>query len=378
MKVLVGLGTRPEIIKLARVIHGLAAAPEIELVVISTGQHQHLLAPHMETFGLKPDVDLCIFEHRQSLASITARILDRAYDLLGEIRPSVSVVQGDTTSVFAMSLASFYHGFPVAHVEAGLRTFDLAAPFPEEMNRSLVSRLTDLHFAPTERSRSNLLREGIPSENVLVTGNTVIDALLWATGRGAQLPDHISDQLCPDRPVMLVTAHRRESWGPPMRSIAGAILDLASRNPDWLVVFPMHPNPLLRQAVTSILESRPNVLLTEPLSYVPFAQLMSRSTLILTDSGGIQEEAPALSKPVLVLRDKTERPEAVEAGAAVIAGTDREAIVAEAERLIIDQGAYKAMAAADNPFGDGRAAERIVQALLWKWSRAERPDEFRS
>nr|WP_323183386.1 UDP-N-acetylglucosamine 2-epimerase (non-hydrolyzing) [Streptomyces sp. NBC_00091] len=370
-------GTRPEAIKMAPVIEVLGRSSIFRPTVTVTAQHRGLLDQVHALFGIRADHDLDILTHSQSLADITVRILDGLCPLLRHERPEAVLVQGDTTTAFAAALAAFYSRIPVVHLEAGLRTDDRYAPFPEEMNRRLATQLASLHLAPTSQARDNLLRDGIAPSSVVVTGNTVIDALRWAVGRGTHYGDPaLADLEDTTRPVLLVTAHRREAWGSGMESIGGAVADLARSEPDLLIVLPLHPNPVVRAAIRPRVAHLENVRLTEPLSYGAFARLMDRAHLILTDSGGIQEEGPGLGKPVLIMRDTTERPEALRAGTSRLVGTDRERIVREVRRLLHDRSAYAAMARAVNPYGDGRAADRAVQAIGHWMGLCSRPAEF--
>lgn len=375
-KVAVVFGTRPEAIKVAPVIHALEAADDLEPLVVSTAQHQDLLDQVLETFGIRAHHDLDIGTPGQTLADITARALERLAVVLHDERPDAVVVQGDTTTAFTAALAGFYADIPVVHVEAGLRTGDPRSPFPEEVNRRLTAHLTALHLAPTPVARGNLLAEGIDDDDIVVTGNTVIDALHWVLEHGdAPMPSLLDDADDWDR-VLLVTAHRRESWGDPMRDIAAALADLATADPGLLVAFPMHPNPMIRELMEPAVGHLPNVRLGHALPYGEFARAIARADVILTDSGGVQEEAPSLGKPVLVMRDTTERGEAVDAGTARLVGTDRDDIVGAVRRLFDDPDAYAAMAGAVNPYGDGRAAERTVAALLAHFGRGQRPASF--
>jgi len=363
-------GTRPEAVKLAPVVLALKADPRFEVRACVTAQHREQLDQVLETFGIVPDVDLDLMRPDQTLGELTARTIKALDRYLADEGPRLVLVQGDTTTVFCAALAAFYHRIPVGHVEAGLRTGNLDAPWPEEANRVLTSRLAALHFAPTETSRGNLLREGVPDERICLTGNTVIDALLMALEKVKAHPPVVPGlpkdwrEAWGDAPLVLITGHRRESFGREMENICEAVLELAHRFPHAHFVYPMHLNPNVRAPVRRILvpPARDNVHLIEPLPYLPFVALMHRATIILTDSGGVQEEAPSLGKPVLVMRKVTERPEAVAAGTARLVGTDRRNIVAEASRLLTDGAAYERMARARNPYGDGRAAERIVAA----------------
>jgi UDP-N-acetylglucosamine 2-epimerase (non-hydrolysing) len=370
-------GTRPEAIKMAPVIEALNRSRMFRSTVTVTAQHRGLLDQVHALFGIRADHDLDILSERQSLTDITRRVLDGLCPLLRRERPDAVLVQGDTTTAFAGALAAFYNQVPVVHLEAGLRTDDRYSPFPEEINRRLATQLASLHLAPTWHARDNLLRDGVAPSSVVVTGNTVVDALHWAVGQKAHYGDPaLADLDDTTRRVLLVTAHRRESWGSGMESIGGALADLARTEPDLLIVFPLHPNPVVRAAILSHVEGIGNVRLTEPLAYGAFARLMDRSHLILTDSGGIQEEGPGLGKPVLVMRDTTERPEAIRAGTSRLVGTDREHIVKQVRGLLHDREAYAAMARAVNPYGDGRAADRTVRAIGHWMGLCERPAEF--
>lgn len=353
------LGTRPEAIKLCPVIHALRRRGRLEPVVCATAQHRTMLDQVLPIFGVAPDVDLDLMEARQTLAGFTARAVAALDAWLATQAFRWLVVQGDTTTALCAALAAFYRGIPVAHVEAGLRTGQMDQPFPEEMNRVLVSRLATLHFAPTERARQNLLREGIADERVVVTGNTAVDALLRVAAlirNDGEKPAGLADV----GRFVLITGHRRESFGEGFRAICDAVSELAERFPEITFVYPVHLNPNVRGPVFELLAGRRNVRLLEPLDYRTFVALMDRCSLILTDSGGIQEEAPSLGKPVLVMRSVTERPEAVEAGLAELVGTDARRIV---ERVTGYLSGSVAAATAPNPFGDGHASERIAEAL---------------
>jgi UDP-N-acetylglucosamine 2-epimerase len=371
-KVSVLFGTRPEAIKLAPVILALRDEPEIDCRVCVTAQHRQMVDQVLEAFGLVPDADLDLMRPGQTLAGLTARSVEAIDAYLADERPDLVLVQGDTTTVLCASLAAFYRKVPVGHVEAGLRTGDMAAPWPEEANRVLTTRLAALHFAPTERSRRNLLAEGVPADRVFLTGNTVVDALLMALGKVRAAPPAIpglpAALTAPGgaKTLVLITGHRRENFGDGFESICAAIRELARLFPDAAFVYPVHLNPSVRDPVRRILGASPggNVHLIEPLGYLEFVALMARSTLILTDSGGVQEEAPSLGKPVLVMRETTERPEAVDAGTVRLVGTDERTIVAETSRLLNDPAAHAAMTRAHNPYGDGLAAGRIVAACL--------------
>lgn len=348
------VGTRPEAIKMAPVIQQLSAQGWARVCIVATAQHRDLLDTILAGFAITPDIDLNIMSEGQSLAMLTARLLEGLDGVLAAEKPDMVIAQGDTTSVLAAAQASFYHHIPFAHVEAGLRSFDFNHPYPEEMNRTLVSRLASLHFAPTESARQNLLAEGINSDCIFVTGNTVIDALMRVKSAS---PEEIFGR------KILVTAHRRENIGANFESICKAVRLLADKNEDVEFCFPVHPNPQVRNVAHALLSNHPRIALCAPLSYGEFVQAMKSSYLILTDSGGVQEEAPALGKPVLVLRDKTERPEAVAAGVVKVIGTDMTRIVSETQTLLDDEASYRAMAKGASPYGDGKAAERIMTHL---------------
>jgi UDP-N-acetylglucosamine 2-epimerase (non-hydrolysing) len=381
LKVMAIFGTRPEAIKMAPVVRALEdRADEFQTHVVVTAQHRAMLDQVLSVFRIEPDEDLDIMAEGQSLTDITVRALEGVDAALARERPDLVLVQGDTTSAFAGSLAAFYRQIPVGHVEAGLRTRNKYAPFPEEMNRHFIDVLADLCFAPTLRSKQALVEEGTPEDRILVTGNTVIDALLEAAGpaRSTAVPALDRATLPRDARVLLVTAHRRENLGEGIDDLCRALRQLATSRSDLLVVFPVHLNPRVRESVRRILGGLDRVLLLEPLDYLEFVHAMIRSDVILTDSGGIQEEAPALGKPVLVARAVTERPEAIEAGTARLVGTDAAEIVGGVSALLDDDRRYAEMQRAVNPFGDGRAAERIAQAVAhWFGIADEPPHEFR-
>jgi UDP-N-acetylglucosamine 2-epimerase (non-hydrolysing) len=358
-KALVIVGTRPEAIKMAPVILALKNSPDIGCCVLATAQHRHMLDQVMKAFDIKPDIDLDIMRPNQTLTELTARLLSGLDGVLVSEGPDVVLAQGDTTTVMTAALACFYHRIPFGHVEAGLRTWDMYNPFPEEMNRVIAGRLTKWHFAPTDSSRQNLLREGVSDSDIIVTGNTVVDALLSVADRDLELPVGID----PTKRLILVTAHRRENFGEPFERVCRAVLALVERNQDIQVLYPVHPNPNVRETAHRLLGAHPRVLLCDPLDYLPFVAAMKCAYLILSDSGGVQEEAPALGKPVLVLRHETERPEAVREGVVKLVGTDFDAIVSEAQLLLNDKSAYAQMARGVSPYGDGHAAERIVNVL---------------
>ncbi len=369
-------GTRPEAVKMAPVVGRLRESADFLPVVAVTAQHREMLDQVLRLFAIAPDRDLDIMLPEQSLFDIATRALHRLDPVLAEWQPAMVLVQGDASSTMLGALAAFYHRIPVGHVEAGLRTWDKYRPFPEEMNRRLTSALADLHFAPTPQAKANLLREGVPADRIFVTGNTVIDALLDVVQRPEiDLPPNLP--AFEGQRMVLVTTHRRENWGEPLRQIYLALLDLLTRFPDVTVVFSVHRNPAVRRVAEEVLAGHPRAHLIEPPDYGPFARLMAKAYLILTDSGGVQEEAPALGTPVLVLRDVTERPEGVDAGTVELVGTSRERIAERAGRLLADPAARAAMARARNPYGDGRAAGRIVDALrLWFGRGRTPPTEF--
>ncbi len=358
------IGTRPEAIKMAPVILGAQAHPErFENIVVSTSQHREMLDQMLELFGIAPDVDLDVMQPNQDLVHITTAALRGLSDAMHAHKPHWVLVQGDTTTTFAGALAAFYLQIPVAHVEAGLRTGKRYLPFPEEINRSMTGRLATLHFAPTELARGNLLAEGTPEASIHVTGNTAIDALFWTLERSGVSRETLSHGSRMAGRSLLVTAHRRENQGPGMASICEAVLELVRGYADLRVVFPMHKSPAVRATVVPLLGGHQRIELTEPMDYARFVRAMHDATLILSDSGGVQEEAPSLGKPVLVLRDETERPEAVTAGTAQLVGVERERIVAAAAALLDDPAAYARIARIRNPFGDGAAARRILDIL---------------
>jgi UDP-N-acetylglucosamine 2-epimerase (non-hydrolysing) len=374
LRIAVVMGTRPEAIKMAPVVRALQAQSDrIETVVIATAQHRQMLDQVLSLFQILPDVDLDLMRPQQTLADLNARVLHMMERTLRDLQPDLLLVQGDTTTVFAAALAAFYLHIPVGHVEAGLRSHDLCNPFPEEANRCLTSKLTALHFAPTPLACQELVREGVPQAHIAVTGNTVVDALHVLLEKSFTFHDSPLAHLPLDQHrVVLVTSHRRESWGQELHNTCLALKDLVAQFTDVLVVYPVHLNPHVQQTVMTVLSGTERICLLEPLDYLTFLHLMARAHLILTDSGGIQEEAPTLRKPLLVLRRLTERPEAFQAGLAKIVGTSRESIVAEASRLLTDPEAYRSMSHGANPYGDGQASQRIVEAIC-RWARAESP-----
>jgi UDP-N-acetylglucosamine 2-epimerase (non-hydrolysing) len=367
-KVLVIFGTRPEVIKLAPVVFELRRRPnEFECVVCSTGQHRQMVEDALQPFGLAVDIQLDAMSHATNLAKLTSKLFSDIDDVLAEQKPDWTIVQGDTTSAYVGAMCSYYRGIKVAHVEAGLRTYNKWAPFPEEINRTHIGKITDLHLAPTPASRDNLLKEGIKPEHVLVTGNTVVDALkIISAGLSDQSPASLNGvgELMRGYRTILVTTHRRESFGSGIENICTSIRDLVTKFPDTCVVFPVHLNPNVRASVNKILGGHERIKLLEPVDYLSMIYLMSKCYIILSDSGGIQEEAPSFAKPLLVLRETTERPEVVHAGCAKLVGTDPEVILKEASQLLSDAGAYRRMTEKENPFGDGTAAKQIVDGLL--------------
>jgi len=364
MKVLTVFGTRPEAIKMAPLVHKLNAEPSIESVLCVTAQHREMLDQVLELFALKPDYDLNIMKPNQSVSQITTNVVLGMEKVLTEVKPDIILVHGDTTTTFAAALAAFYQKVPIGHVEAGLRTYDKYSPYPEEMNRVMTGHLADLHFAPTERNRQNLLAENIPDEKIFVTGNTVIDALLTVAKKPYEFTDETLKNLdFENKRVITVTCHRRENLGENMVHIFSAIQDIAKEFCDTEIVYPVHMNPKVRKIADEILGNTERIHLIEPLQYQPFVNLMAKSYLIITDSGGMQEEAPALGKPVLVVRRETERPEAIEAGTVKLAGVERETIYNLTKTLLTDKPVYDKMAHAVNPYGDGKACERIRDIL---------------
>jgi UDP-N-acetylglucosamine 2-epimerase len=367
MKVMTVFGTRPEAIKMAPLVKKLNEAEGIESVLCVTAQHREMLDQVLELFQLTPDYDLNIMKQNQTISQITSNVLVGLEEVLKKENPDVVLVHGDTTTTFAAGLASFYQQVKVGHVEAGLRTYDKYSPYPEEMNRILTGHIADFHFAPTERNRLNLLKEGIEADNIFITGNTVIDALLEVVDKPYQFEDEVLKQMdFENKRVITVTCHRRENLGENMEHIFGAIRKIAQEFNDVEIIYPMHMNPKVRETANKILKGLESVHLIEPLQYQPFVNLMARSYFIITDSGGMQEEAPSLGKPVLVVRKETERPEAVEAGTVKLAGVEMDNIYAMSRQLLTDQASYDIMAHAVNRYGDGHACERIVDILKKK------------
>ena len=369
-KVSLIFGTRPEAIKLCPLVLALQKNPGFQPHVCVTAQHREMLDQVLDVFGVIPDVDLGLMEPNQSLASLTSRAITAIDEYVVQHKPDLVLVQGDTTTVFCAALASVYHQIPVGHIEAGLRTWNKFSPYPEEINRVLATHIADYHFAPTKLSKENLLREGISKDKIFITGNTVIDALFFAIEKAKKhplsipgLPEHLQNNPANHDNLILITGHRRENFGEGFKSICNAIAILAKKFSELEFVYPVHLNPSVQKPVFHILSGFENIHLIKPLSYLPFVALMERSRLILTDSGGVQEEAPSLGKPVLVMRDTTERPEAVDAGTVRLVGTDRRTIIDNVSMLLTDEKAYITMANAVNPYGDGKACQRIVQAI---------------
>ena len=378
-RTLIIMGTRPEAIKLAPVVRAAREHPDVDPVVLSTGQHREIFQDILDLFGFRADLQADVMRHGQSLAQLSARCLSEFEPLLGEAAPDLVIVQGDTTSAAMGALAAFYQGIPVWHVEAGLRTSNPRLPFPEEMNRRIVGRIATVHLAPTAGARRNLLSEGIGHADIVQTGNTGIDALLLAVAMRDGFEDPTLAAIADgDGPLIVATTHRRENWDGGIRRVAGALRDLLERFPDLRAVHAAHPNPNVRREVEAELSGHPRVLVPGPVGYGDFARLLSRATIIISDSGGIQEEAPSLGVPVLVAREETERVEGLEAGLSRLVGTDRELIVGEASRLLTDETARAAMRTGENPYGDGRAAQRIVAEIVARHATDRSVDRVRS
>lgn len=372
-------GTRPEAIKMAPIVTALQNSDLFECVVTVTGQHREMLDQVNEIFGITPDHDLNIIQPRQTLNGVLTRTVEGLDRIFEDTPPDAVVVQGDTTTSTAAAIAAFYRGIPVIHAEAGLRSFNLFSPFPEEANRKITSQITSLHLAPTATSKENLLREAITEEDIVVTGNTVIDALLHTVKQQLPFTDPQLEKIASSgKRVLLVTTHRRENQGEAMRGVGRALARIADAEPELTIVLPAHRNPVVREAVLPAIEGKPNVVVTEPLAYGEFTRMLSVAHVVLTDSGGVQEEAPSLGKPVLVMRENTERPEAVTAGTVKLIGTDEERIVTEVDRLLNDDAAYHEMANAVNPYGDGKAAERSLAAIEQMFDVGRRVADFDS
>jgi UDP-N-acetylglucosamine 2-epimerase (non-hydrolysing) len=374
IKVMVVVGTRPEAIKVAPVIERLKRQPdEFETIIVATAQHRELLDQALSLFHISPDIDLNLMNSGQGLPTLTSRVLESVSITLSEVKPDIVLVQGDTTTAFTSTLAAFYQQIPVAHIEAGLRSYNKYSPFPEEINRRLTTVMTDIHFAPTPLAKEALLNEGVAADEIVITGNTVVDALMHVS----QLPFFFHNSMLGNvdlnkHRLVLVTSHRRESWGLEMQNICEAVKELVHKNPDIVIVYPVYPNPVVKNTVEQILGGLDRIHLVEPLDYMTFVNVMKKAYIILTDSGGLQEEAPTLKKPLLLLRDVTERPEAFEAGLAKAIGTDRGKIVQEVDNLLNDKNLYRTMTDSYNPYGDGKAADRIVTALF-RWANGKKP-----
>ena len=378
LRIMSVFGTRPEAIKMCPLVKELAYRPEIESLCCVTAQHRQMLDSVLEVFDLKPDWDLDIMTPRQTLSTITSKCLLGMDEAIDALKPDMILVHGDTSTTFAGALSAFYHQVPVGHVEAGLRTYDKYSPFPEEMNRKLVSAIADLYFCPTENNRENLVKEGI-ANGLFITGNTVIDALKTTVRKDYTFTTEELNHLpYEEKKIILVTCHRRENYGEPMKHIMLALRQIAEQHEDVEMVYPVHLSPVVREAVDKYLRGAPRVHLIDPLPADEMHNLMARCYMVMTDSGGLQEEAPALGKPVLVLRRETERPEAVAAGTVKLAGVVQDDIVTMAERLICDKDAYARMAHAVNPYGDGNACRRIADAILWHFGRGEKPEDYQA
>lgn len=376
IKVMSVFGTRPEAIKMAPLVLELEKYEQIESVVCVTAQHRQMLDQVLDIFKIKPDYDLDIMKQRQTLTTITTSALEGLDDVIKEAKPDIILVHGDTTTSFVGALAGFYNQVPVGHVEAGLRTFDKYSPFPEEMNRNLTGRIAELHFSPTKSNRQNLLNENIKDEDIFITGNTVIDAMATTVSENHQFCDSLKDVDFKNSRVILVTAHRRENLGQPLHNICNAIRRIVDTFEDVSVVYPVHLNPAVREVANKILGGHERIKLIDPVDVNDLHNAMDRSYMIMTDSGGLQEEAPSLGKPVLVLRNETERPEAIEAGTVKLAGIDEDTIYNMACTLLTDKDEYNKMANAVNPYGDGKASKRIAEAILYRFGRGERPENL--
>lgn len=376
LRILLIFGTRPEGTKMAPLYLELKRRENIRPVVAVTGQHREQLDQVLDIFGIAPEFDLNIMKREQSLFYVVAEALRGLEGVLDEARPDMVLVQGDTATVFAGALAAFFKKIKSGHVEAGLRSFDKYQPFPEEINRKLTTDIADMHFAPTRLSKQNLLREGVPEKDIYVTGNTAIDLLKYTVKKDYRFAENKLNNLDYNKRIIVMTAHRSENIGEPMEAVCRAVLRILEDNPDVLLVWPVHLNPAVRRTAYSILGNHPRAVLTEPTGVADMNNLMSRSYMILTDSGGIQEEAPSLDKPAVVLRNVTERPEGVESGALVIAGTEEENVFHIANGLLHDAALYAKMARAKNPYGDGRASERIADAILYEFGLGKRPEDF--
>lgn len=374
IKVMIVAGTKPEAIKLAPVIQKLHQRPDnFKTTIVTTGEHRQLLEEALSLFSIRPDIDLNLFDSKGDMRTVAAQVLENVSVTLGDVRPDIVLIQGDSTSVLASSLASFYQQIPVAHIEAGLRSRNKYNPFPEEINRHLTTVIADIHFAPTPFAKEVLLSEGIDAERIVVTGNTVIDALLHVSSLPFFTKGTVLEQIDLNKHrLVLVTSHRRESWGLDLQNICEAIKEITQKHEDVVVVYPVFPNPMIKITVEKVLGGIERVHLTKPLDYLTFINVMKRSCMVLTDSGGLQEEAPSLKKPLLLMRDVTERPEAFEAGLAKFVGTEKPNIIRAASELLDDKSAYHAMTNTMNPFGDGQASDRIV-SVLYRWAKGKKP-----
>jgi len=371
-------GTRPEVIKVFPVLRKMQRNPLFKNIIVSTTQHREMIEDLFTLFSIKPDYNLNIIQKNQSLMDITMRALAGLDPILRQHRPDLVLVQGDTTTAFIGALAAFYNKTPVGHIEAGLRSFDKMQPYPEEINRRLISLICDFHFAPTVHNYEHLCREGINPDKILITGNTVIDSLLYIASRNRQtLKKYVSPEVLNAGRLILVTAHRRENWGRPIENLCYALSDIAKSYLDVQIIYPVHLNPNVRKTVLQILAKKERICLLNPLPYEPFVEAMAKSYFIITDSGGIQEEGPSFHKPILVFRKVTERPEGLTMGAVRLVGQERQHLVQEASRLLEDSAAYKKMIVTHNPYGDGNAAERIVQAILYYFNMGNRPEDFK-
>jgi UDP-N-acetylglucosamine 2-epimerase (non-hydrolysing) len=378
LTILTIFGTRPEVIKLFPVLENLRLSPKLKSLTISTSQHREMIEDLLASFSIKPQHDLNIIKENQSLVDISTRALMGLDPLLKRYRPDLVLIQGDTTTAFIGALAAFYQKIPVGHVEAGLRSFNKMHPYPEEINRKLISTVCDLHFAPTVQSAENLRREGSDPDKIFITGNTVIDSLLYIAKRNRNtLSNYLPVETLNSRRLILVTAHRRENWGKPLENLCHALRDLARSFTDVLILYPVHLNPNVRKTAFAILANQERIRLLDPLPYEPFVEAMARAYLIITDSGGIQEEGPSLRKPILVFRKVTERPEGIATGGVKLLGLERDNVVRQASRLLEGSEAYQEMIATHNPYGDGNAGQRIVQAILYYFNRGDRPMDFR-
>ena len=379
IKVMLVFGTRPEAIKMAPLVKELQKRGEIETKVCVTAQHREMLDQVLEIFNITPDYDLNIMTKGQTLAGITTKALDGLYNVINEEKPDIVLVHGDTTTTFVASLAAFYNQVKVGHVEAGLRTYDKYSPFPEEMNRKLTTAIADLYFAPTINNKNNLLKENIDEELIYITGNTAVDAMGYTVNKEYKFEDEELKKIdFENKKVILVTAHRRENLGKPLENICNAIKEIAQKNTDIEIVYPAHLNPIVQNTAHSILDGVENVHIINPLDATTFQNVMARSYFVMSDSGGVQEEAPSVGKPVLVLRTETERPEAIETGTLKLAGTDKENIIKLAQELLDNKEEYDRMSHAKNPYGDGKASQRIADAILYAFGlKGDKPTEFR-